>query len=136
MEAKLPQLRKGGSGTGALMEPITKLLKSQANNEDWNPALRGSLRSAIACRQHPQSRVFAAGWADHSKCLFCLQNWSTLVQPRLGRRGFVASPGRCLAGGVVISDDVRLHEADLAAELTDPGAARLSKIRYKVEATP
>ena len=58
VEAKLPQLRKGGSGTGALMEPITKLLKSRTNNEDWNPALRGSLRSAIAGRQYPQSRVF------------------------------------------------------------------------------
>ena len=39
VEAKLPQLKKGGSGTGALMEPITKLLKSKANSEEWNPAL-------------------------------------------------------------------------------------------------
>ena len=30
VEARLPQLRKGGSGAGALMEPITKLLKSKA----------------------------------------------------------------------------------------------------------
>ena len=54
------------------MEPINKLLKSRANNEDWNPALRGSLRSAVAGRQYPQARVFAAGWAEHNKCLFCL----------------------------------------------------------------
>ena len=59
--AKMPQLKKGGSGMGALMEPITKLLKSRANSEDWNPALRGALRSAIAGRQYPQARVFAAG---------------------------------------------------------------------------
>ena len=60
------------------MEPITKLLKSKANNEDWNPALRGSLRSAIAGRQYPQARVFAAGWATHSKCLFCLHKLASL----------------------------------------------------------
>ena len=54
IEAKMPQLKKGGSGVGALMEPIAKLLKSKANNEEWNPALRGSLRSAIAGRQYPR----------------------------------------------------------------------------------
>ena len=75
VEAKMTQLKKGGgSGAGAPMEPITKLLKSKANNEEWNPALRGSLRSAIAGRQYPQARIYAAGWADHSKCLFCLLN--------------------------------------------------------------
>ena len=69
----MPHLRKGGSGAGALMEPITKLLKSKANDQEWIPALRGSLRSAIAGRQYPQARVYAAGWAEHNKCLFCLQ---------------------------------------------------------------
>ena len=54
------------------MEPITKLLKSKANNQDWNPALRGALRSAIAGRQHTQARVFAAEWAEHNKCLFLI----------------------------------------------------------------
>ena len=68
----MPQLKKGGSGAGALMEPINKLLTSKVNNEDWKPSSRGSLRSAIAGRQYPQARVYAAGWADHSKCLFCL----------------------------------------------------------------
>ena len=59
------------------MEPIVKLLRSKANNEDWKPALRGSLRSAMAGRQYPQARVFAAGWAKHNKCLFCLHNLAT-----------------------------------------------------------
>ena len=63
VEAKTPQHQKGGSGTGALMEPIAKLLKSIANSEDWNPALRGSLRSAIVGRQYPQARVHVAGWS-------------------------------------------------------------------------
>ena len=34
LEEQMPQLKKGGSGAGALMEPIVKLLKSKANNED------------------------------------------------------------------------------------------------------
>ena len=74
LEVLMPQLKKGGSGAGALMEPITKLLKSTENTETWNPALRGSLKSAIAGRQYPQSRVYAAGWAAHNKCIFCLHH--------------------------------------------------------------
>lgn len=72
LETLMPQLKKRGSGAGALMEPITKLLKSKDNNEEWNPALRGSLKSAMAGRRYPQARVFVAGWASHHKCLFCL----------------------------------------------------------------
>ena len=60
------------------MEPITKLLKSKADNEDWNPALRGALRSAIAGRQYPQARVCAAGWAEHNKCLPCLHKLASI----------------------------------------------------------
>ena len=132
VEAELPQLRKGGSGTGALMEPITKLLKSKANNEDWNLALRGSLRSAIAGRQYPQSRVFAAGWADHNKCLSCLQKLVVLGTTTTRLRRIRGKSKPQLREGVVISDDVHQHEADLAVELTDLGAARLSRIIYKV----
>ena len=77
LEVQMPQLKKGGSGAGALMEPITKLLKSRANNENWNAALRGSFRSVIAWRQYPQARVFAAGWAVHNKCLLCLHKLRT-----------------------------------------------------------
>ena len=91
VEAKMPQLKKGGSGAGALMEPITKLLKSKSNNEDCNPALRGSLRSAIAGRQYPQARVFAAGWSVHNKCLFCLHqlaiDGAIVCWPRLVNAG-------------------------------------------------
>ena len=72
LETLMPQLKKGGSGVGALMEPITKLLKSKDNNETWNPALRGSLKSAMAGRQYPQARAYAAGWTSHNRCLFCL----------------------------------------------------------------
>ena len=110
IEEKMPQLKKGGSGSGALMEPITKLLKSKSNNEDWNPALRGSLRSAIAGRQYPQARVFAAGWADHGKCLFCLHK--------------LASVGARTARRTRINGKTKQLEASVR-----------NKARYKVEAT-
>ena len=92
------------------MEPITKLLKSKANNGEWNPALRGSLRSAIAGRQYPQARVFAAGWAAHSKRLFVCTNWQNLDRTlRVGRGSM---------------DENRQQEA-----------TRQDKVRHKVEAT-
>ena len=53
MKRSMPELSRGGSGVGALMEPVWSLLKPRANNEEWKPALRGSLRSAIAGRQYP-----------------------------------------------------------------------------------
>lgn len=110
LEVQMPQLKKGGSGAGAFMEPITKLLKSKANNEDWNPALRGSLRSVIAGRQYPQARVFAAGWAVHNKCLFCLHKLVSLGS-RTTRR-------------TRINGKTRQHEA-----------TRTDKAKHKVEAT-
>ena len=54
------------------MAPVWKLLKSKQNDDEWKPACRGALRSAIAGRQYPQTRVFAAGWSEHNRCIFCL----------------------------------------------------------------
>lgn len=65
-------LSSAGSGRGAVMEPIWKLLKSCENTATWNQSLRGSLRSAIANRQWPQARCYKAGFAGHSKCMFCV----------------------------------------------------------------
>ena len=106
------------------MEPITKLLKSKANSEDWNPALRGSLRSAIVGRQYPQARVYAAGWAEHNKCIFCLHQLASTA-----RRTRVTGKSKPRNGyrHVVISDDVPSHG--------EPHAKRQDKIRYTVEAT-
>ena len=47
------------AGRSAFMEPIWQLLNSRQNDDEWNPMLRGSLRSALANRQYPQSRVKA-----------------------------------------------------------------------------
>ena len=92
------------------MEPITKLLKSKANDEEWNPALRGSLRSAIAGRQYPQARVFAAGWAEHNKRLFCLHS--------------VAGASATTARRTRINGKTKQEEV-----------TKRSKVRHKVEAT-
>ena len=54
------------------MEPIWKLLQAKARSEDWTGQHQGSLRSAIAGRQFPQARMKAVGWAEHDRCLVCL----------------------------------------------------------------
>ena len=74
MQKDMPKLAKGGDAAGAIMEPIHSLLKSRRNDTEWNPVLRGCLRSVLAKRQYPQVRVKAAGWADHDRCLFCLHD--------------------------------------------------------------
>ena len=67
----MPQLKKGGS---------------------WGRSPHGTrreaaqvLKSAIAGRQYPQARAYAAGWATHNKCLSCLHNLTELGA-RTGRR--------------------------------------------------
>ena len=65
------------------MAPIWQLLKSSRNDEKWNPKLRGGLRSLLAYRQFPQSRVFAAGWSEHNRCILCLHG---IVQRDTGGR--------------------------------------------------
>ena len=72
METLYPQLAANGSGRGATMEPLWQLINSKVNNEQWNPDLRGCLKSAFAGRQYPQTRVMAAGGADHNICITCL----------------------------------------------------------------
>ena len=74
VEQYLTHLKRGGSGRGALMEPIWSLLRSSQNIAEWNPTLRGSLRSAMCNRQWPQVRVFDAGWAQHDRCVLCLHS--------------------------------------------------------------
>ena len=117
------------------MDSITKLLKYKANDEELNPALRGSLSSAIAGRQYPQARVFAVGWATHSKCLFCLHKVANLGSTS-SRRTMIhgkTKPRPC--GGVVIPDDLLQQEAVLASDLTHLEATRQNRVRHKVEAT-
>ena len=56
------------------MEPIWQLINSKKDNEDWNPDFRGCLKSAVAGRQYPQTRVMAAVWSEHNRCIMCLSD--------------------------------------------------------------
>ena len=131
-ETLMPQLKKGGSGAGALMEPIIKLLKSKDNNEEWNPALRGSLRSAIAGRQYPQARVYTAGWASVINVSSAFTSSSTLGLERLKGRGSEERRGkatrRSRTGSGIRSKPrrSRLLKLRLTAVVTAFGNARLS----------
>ena len=73
VEWTCPELAANGAGRGAMMNPIRTLLKSKANSAEWNPTLRGGLKSVTAGRQWTQTRVRAAGWSTHNRCLACLQ---------------------------------------------------------------
>ena len=55
------------------MDPIWGLLRSKQNDAQWNPRLRGYLKSVICNRQWTQVRLKAAGLASHDKCTLCLQ---------------------------------------------------------------
>ena len=77
---------KEAAAVGALMGPICKLLKSKQNDEEWNPACRGALKSALAGRQYPQARVFAAGWSEHNRCILCLYD---IVQADAAKNGTI-----------------------------------------------
>ena len=56
------------------MEPIWSLLNSKSKAAEWTAQHRGSLGSAVAGRQYPQTRVMRNGWAAHNKCIFCLHD--------------------------------------------------------------
>ena len=51
VEKLYPRLAMDGSGRGATMEPIWQSLRSAMNDANWNPELKGSLKSAFAGRQ-------------------------------------------------------------------------------------
>ena len=61
LEVQMPQLKKGGSGAGALMEPITKLLKSKANNEDLEPSSSRQLEVGDGRATVPASKGLRCG---------------------------------------------------------------------------
>ena len=93
------------------MEPIWKLLRSNAATEDWNSDFRAALKSQLSGRQWTQQRCWAAGWdMKHCKCLFCLYPQpihDPLVPPSVRgkrqqeNRSSVAHCKRCLEEAVV-----------------------------------
>ena len=52
VENSYPELAANGEGRGAMLDPIWTLLNSKKNTAEWNPKLRGGLKSAISGRQY------------------------------------------------------------------------------------
>ena len=66
------------------MEPIWQLLKLKTSDKDWNAAHKGCLKSVMANKQYPQTRVKKCGWSLHDRCLLCLRG---IVDAESGGRG-------------------------------------------------
>ena len=73
VEQDFPSLDSGGAGRGAFFGPVMALLRPKSESPEWTSDLRGALRSAVLGRQWPQSRCFAAGYADHNRCCLCVE---------------------------------------------------------------
>ena len=64
----------------AVMQPIWSLLTSRQNDDEWNPNLRGYLKSSQAGRQWPQARLKTANLSSHSACAFCLHDKIEMIR--------------------------------------------------------
>ena len=102
VEKLFPVLRCNGSGRGALMEPVWRLL-AMKDTDDWNGNHKGCLRSVLAGRQYPQVRVMAAGWAKHNRCLACL---SKMVDEAKGGHDDDTMGKRSVRHEVEATDDI------------------------------
>ena len=80
IEKAIPQLKMGEHEQAAVMQPIWSLLTSRQNNDEWNPNLRGYLKSCQAGRQWPQARLKAANLSSHSACALCLHDKIEMIR--------------------------------------------------------
>ena len=80
--AQLPSLDAGGTGAGAIMQPIYKLLEPARSSPGlWGPQQRAALRSAVTNRQWPQVRFAAAGFSSSNECQFCAADAQACALP-------------------------------------------------------
>ena len=68
------------------MEPLWQLLKAKTTSDDWGEKHKAGLRSAAAGRQSAQSRVKLCGWANHDRCLVCLNDLVEKESPYEGSK--------------------------------------------------
>ena len=61
LERTMPQLARGGSGNGALMNPVWKLLKSKQNDEKSRPCLQRSPEVSPSREAVPADLGFCGG---------------------------------------------------------------------------
>ena len=67
---KLPALENPGGHAGAWIAPIRNVL-ARKDNDTWNHAHKGALKSAMANRQWTQQRLHKAGLSDSNLCQLC-----------------------------------------------------------------
>ena len=72
VEKTMSSLHSAGSGAGAVMAPLWKLLTPKSVNGEWTRAHQEALRSLLANRQWTQQRLHAAQQADGDQCQLCL----------------------------------------------------------------
>ena len=102
------------------MEPVWQLLNAKINDDDWNAKHKAGLRSAAAGRQFTQARVMLCGWADHDRCLVCLNNLVEKDSPYVGEKK------RTIRDPVVATSDqlLRAPIGDIAHRLWTGGCLK------------
>ena len=71
VEERHPCIRQGDGGHGAFVQPLFQLLKPK-DLEEWGPAQRGALRSAVTDRQWTQHRLWKCGKVSSPNCRLCV----------------------------------------------------------------
>lgn len=72
MNSYARSLRQTEKAHGAVMEPVWRVLNDKSSKRSLTAQQNGSLKSALAGRQHPQAIVKSSGRSHHDKCIFCL----------------------------------------------------------------
>ena len=112
------------------MEPVWQLLNAKINDDDWNAKHKAGLRSAAAGRQFTQARVMRCGWADHDRCLVCLNNLVEKESP------YVEEKKRTIRDPVVATSDQLLRGLVILLIACGPVAAsKPSGIKKRVRMT-
>ena len=74
--AKFPHLGPPDQSHGLHLRPLWAALRHK-NASTWTSAHQASLKAAFADRQWPQDRGWAAGWAQHDRCILCVESAAT-----------------------------------------------------------
>ena len=103
------------------MELVWQLLNTKVKDDEWNGKHKAGLRSAAAGRQFTQARVMLCGWADHDRCLVCLNDLVESESPYDG------SKKRTIREPVVASSDQieRAPVGDIAHRLWTGGCLKV-----------
>ena len=69
--AKYSHLGSFSDSHGLMLGPLWRLLRAP-NSVNWEDKFKGALRAAVADRQWAQDRCWTAGFAEHDRCMLCV----------------------------------------------------------------